>query len=192
MKVVFIPGGFLKKNRNGSYGSDELSYLRVWAGYYLYKKLSEKYKVKLIVSGSKGIYRRMSGVPSVAVVMKQELIALGINPKEIMTDKTDFTYNELVWLKKFLTQKQKPEETYIISSAYHLPRVKTMIKLLPELKKLNNIVKPISAEKIVIKFEPNLKDKIQKDYKNPWVKKMIASEKKGIKDLKSGKYKFKK
>ena len=188
--IIFILGGFLKRNHNGSYGSDKLSYLRVLAGYYLYKNLSVKGRVKLIVSGSRGIYREMPGVPPVATVMKQELIALGINPKEIMINKTDFTYNELVWLKKFLTQRL--EETYIISSTYHLPRVKTMIKLLPELKKLNNIVKPISAEKIVIKFKPNLKDKIQKDYKSPRVKKMIASEKKGIKDLKSGKYKFKK
>jgi len=104
------------------------------AGYYLYKKLSEKNKIELIVSGSRGIYRGIPGVPRVATVMKRELVELGLDSKEIKIDKTDFTYNELVWLKRFLAKKGG--KAFIVSNTYHLSRIKTMIALLPELKKL--------------------------------------------------------
>ncbi|MBI2676552.1 MAG: YdcF family protein [Candidatus Yanofskybacteria bacterium] len=188
MITIYILGGFLKKNRDGSYSSDGFSYLRVLAGYYLYKKLSEKDKVELIVSGSRGIYRGIPDVPRVATVMKRELIKLGLDPKEIKTDKTDFTYKELVWLKKYIVKKAG--KGFIVSNAYHLPRIKTMISLLPELKELKNIVKLVPAEKIAVKLNKKLKSRIKKDNKSFEMKRIIASEKKGIKALKEGKYKF--
>jgi len=190
MKTIFILGGFLKKNRDGSYGSDRLSYLRVLAGYYLYKKSLEKDRVELIVSGSRGIYRGIPGVPRVATVMKQELIELGLSPKEIKIDKTDFTYNELIWLKKYITKKGG--KAFVVSNAYHLPRIKAMIDIMPELKKLKKDIKLISAEKTAIKFNKKLESEIKKADKGAEMKKMIASEKKGIRDLKKGNYKFRK
>src|SRR3989344_607074 len=150
MITIYILGGFLKKNSNGSYYSDQLSYLRVLAGYYLYKNLSEQNKVALIVSGGRGIYRGTPGVPRVATIMKRELVELGLSPKEIKIDKTDFTYNELIWLKRFLAKKGG--KAFIVSNTYHLPRIKTMIAFLPELKKLKKAGKLVSAEKTVIKF----------------------------------------
>ena len=190
MKTIFILGGFLKKNRDGSYGSDRLSYLRVLAGYYLYKKSLEKDRVELIVSGSRGIYRGIPGVPRVATVMKQELIELGLGPKEIKIDKTDFTYKELLWLKKHITKKGR--KAFIVSNTYHLPRIKAMIDIMPELKKLKKNVKLISAEKTAIKFNKKLEPEIKKADKSVKMKIAIASEKKGIRDLKKGNYKFRK
>lgn len=187
MKIVLILGGFLSKRRNGEYGSDRLSYLRVLAGYYLYKNLSKKNKVELIVSGGKGIYEGIRGVPSVATVMKQELVMLGIKPKEVKIDETDFTYPELIWLKNRIGGK----EAFVVSNAYHLPRIRTMINFLPELKKLKTKAKLVSAEKTVLKFNNDMRPKINNLNKSPEMEKMIASEKKGIKDLKSGNYKFK-
>src|SRR3989338_5920025 len=132
MITIYILGGFLKKNRNGNYRSDWFSYLRVLAGYYLYKKLSEKDKTELVVSGGKGIYRGIPNVPPVATVMKQELVKLGVSQKEIKIDKTDFTYPELIWLKKYIVKKAG--KAFIVSNAYHLPRIKMMIDILQELK----------------------------------------------------------
>lgn len=187
MKIIFILGGFLRRKNNGSYGSDQLSYLRVLAGYYLYKNLSKKNKVKLIVSGGKGIYEEIRGVPPVAPVMKRELVMLGIRPKEIKIDKTDFTYPELVWLKNRIDG----EEAFVVSNTYHLPRIRTMINFLPELQKLKTKVKLVSAEKIVLKFNKKMRSKIHNLNKSPEMKKKITSEKKGVKALKSGNYKFK-
>lgn len=189
MKIIYILGGFLKKNRDGNYRSDKLSYLRVLAGYYLYKKLSKKNKIRVIVSGGKGIYKDIPDVPPVAQVMSRELTKLGINFKEIKSDTTDFTYPELVWLKKYITDKLA--EALIVSNSYHLPRVRTMMNLLPELKKIKGRVKLISAEKIVVKHNKKMGLKIKNLTKSPQIKKLIASEKKGVNDLKRGNYKFK-
>lgn len=188
MKTIFILGGFLSKKRDAKYASDRLSYLRVLAGYYLYEKTSGKDKVELIVSGGKGIYRGIPGIPPVATVMKRELITLGIRPKEIKINKTDFTYPELFWLKKHIAG----EKAFIVSNAYHLPRIRTMIDLLPELAELKTRATPISAEKIVGKCNKKMRSKINNLNKSPEIKKIIASEKRGIKDLKNGNYKFKK
>src|SRR3989338_1123106 len=186
MTTIYILGGFLKKNRDGSYGSDQLSYIRVLAGYYLYKKLSGKNKIELIVSGSRGIYRGTPGIPRVAIVMKRELIELGLSPKEIKIDKTDFTYKELIWLKKYIAKKTG--KAFIVSNAYHLPRIKTMIDILPELKELKNIIKLVPADKIAIKFDEKLKPRIKKANKSSEMKKIISSEKEGIRALRSGNY----
>ena len=189
MKIIYILGGLLRKNRDGNYGSDKLSYLRILAGYHLYSELSNKNKVELIVSGSKGIYRDIPGVPPVAKVMKQELIELGVSGKEIKIDKNDFTYNELLWLTKFISKGMA--ETFIISNAYHLPRIKVMINFIQELKKLKN-VKLIPAEKVVIRHNKKIKSKIEKIYRSSKMKKIIDLEKRGIESLKNGGYEFKK
>lgn len=186
--IIFILGGFLRKRSDGSYGSDRISYMRILAGYYLYKKLAENNKVELIVSGGKGIYKGIRGIPPVATVMRQELVELGISSKEIKVDKTDFTYPELIWLKKYIVGKKT--ETFIISSAYHFPRIKTMFNLLPDLNKLKTMVKLVPAEKIVLKSSKKMGSEINNYIKGPEMKKLLVSEKKGIKDLKSGKYKF--
>lgn len=188
MKTIFILGGFLSKRRDAKYASDQLSYLRILAGYYLYKKISEKDKVELIVSGGKGIYRGIPGIPPVATVMKRELITLGIRPKEININKIDFTYPELFWLKKHIAGKK----AFIVSNTYHLPRIRTMIDLLPKLAELKTRATPISAEKIVSKFNKKMRLRVVSLTKNKKMKKLIAAEKKGVIDLKSGNYKFKK
>lgn len=185
--IIFILGGFLRKKGDGSYGSDRISYIRVLAGYYLYKKLAENNKVELIVSGGKGKYKGIRGVPPVATVMRQELVELGISSKEIKVDKTDFTYPEIIWLKKYIVGKET--KTFIISSAYHFPRIRTMINLLPDLKKLKTTVKLVPAEKIVLKFNKKMGSEINNYNKSSEMKKLLASEKKGVRDLKNGKYK---
>lgn len=189
MKIILILGGLLRKKRNGNYGSDRISYLRILAGYYVYKKLIEKNEVELIVSGGKGIYKSISRIPPVATVMKQELVKLGLDPKKIKVDKTDFTYPELLSLQKHISQKET--EALIISNAYHLPRIRIMIDLLPTLKNLKNKVKLISAEKAIIKYNKKFVSKIRTFQNNHRMKKITASEKKGIKELQTGNYIFK-
>src|SRR3989344_986798 len=100
MRTIFILGGLLRKNRDGSYRTGRFNYVRVLAGYYIYKKLSKNNKAMLIVSGGKGIYKDIPGVPPVSKVMKNELVELGLPKKEILEEnKTPSTYPELVWIK---------------------------------------------------------------------------------------------
>ena len=187
--TIIILGGLLRKDRYGEYRTGKFNYIRVLAGYYLYKNLSIKNKINLIVSGGRGIYKNILGVPPVAAVMKKELIRLGLPAKEIIEEnKTASTYRELLWLKKFLDHKK--EKVLVISNDYHLPRIRTMIAVIPELKKLKKYVELISAEKIAIKYNKKLKNIIVKSSKSPEMKRIIAKEKNGIKDLKSDNYKF--
>jgi len=184
-------GGLLRKNPNGSFKTERFNYVRVLAGYYLYKKLSKKNKVTLVVSGGKGIYKDIPGVPPVAKVMKNELIKLGLPQKKILEEnKTPSTYAELVWIKNFLIKK--PDKVILVSNSYHLPRIKTMINYLPEFKGLGKNILLTSAEKVVIKFNNKLESKINRKLKSPKMKGVIANEQRGIRALKSDNYKFRK
>ena len=189
--IIFIFGGLLRKNKDGGYKTERFNYVRVLAGYYLYKKLSLKYKPSIIVSGGKGIYKNIPGVPPVAKVMKKELIQLGIPAKDILKEeRTPSTYYELIWIKKYLAKN--PTKIITISNGYHLARIKAMMDYLPELSGLSKKIILTSAEKVVMKYNKKLKNKIKKDLKNPKIKKIITNEKGGIIDLKTGNYKFRK
>jgi len=189
--TIIILGGLLRKNPNGSFKTERFNYVRVLAGYYLYKKLSKKNKVTLVVSGGKGIYKDIPGVPPVAKVMKNELIKLGLPQKKILEEnKTPSTYAELVWIKNFLIKK--PDKVILVSNSYHLPRIKTMINYLPEFKGLGKNILLTSAEKVVIKFNNKLESKINRKLKSPKMKGVIANEQRGIRALKSDNYKFRK
>ena len=190
-KTIVIFGGLLKKEkeRDGHWRTERFNYIRVLAGYYLYKELSKKYKTRLIVSGGKGIYKDILHAPTVSSVMKKELISLGLSPKEVREEsKTASTYQELAWLSKNI--KKADQKTIIISNAYHLPRIKTMIGRLSELKNLKDSVKLLSAEKIVIKNDKKWISKIAKASKSLAMRKIIIFEQGGVKSLKSGKYKL--
>ncbi|OGM96135.1 MAG: hypothetical protein A3B86_02710 [Candidatus Yanofskybacteria bacterium RIFCSPHIGHO2_02_FULL_38_22b] len=187
--TIIILGGLLRKNPNGSFKTGRFNYVRVLAGYYLYKKLSEKNKVVLIVSGGKGIYKDIPGVPPVAKVMKSELVKLGLSQKEILEEnKTPSTYAELVWIKNFLTKNSN--KVILVSNSYHLPRIKTMMNYLSEFKGLGKNILLTSAEKVVIKFNNKLENKINRELKSLKMKSIIANEQRGIRALKSGNYKI--
>src|SRR3989344_4887209 len=146
-KAIVILGGLLKKKSDGTWKTGKFNYLRVLAGYYFYKDLVKSYPIKLIVSGGKDVYENMPNTPPVATVMKQELIKLGIPGKEIIEEnKTSSTYRELIWLKKLSGKSRK--KFIVISNDYHLPRIKVMIDLIPELQTLKNNLVISSAEKI--------------------------------------------
>jgi uncharacterized SAM-binding protein YcdF (DUF218 family) len=187
--TIVILGGSMKKKNKKPWRTEDFSYLRVLAGYQLYNKLSKNNKIGLMVSGGRGIYKSIPGTPTVSSVMRKELVAMGLTEKEVkMGNKAGTTYQELLWIKN--NYKKGWGKVYIISNAIHLPRVRTMIDYLSELKKLKKIVEFIPAESILVKNNRGWKNKIAKFNKSKKHRKMIVSEKKGIKALKSGNYKF--
>lgn len=180
----------MKKKNNKSWRTENFSYLRVLAGYHLYKRLSKNNKIGLIVSGGRGIYKSIPGTPTVSSVMKKELIDIGLTKKEIkMGNKAGTTHQELLWLKD--NYKKEWGDIYIISNTIHLPRVRTMINYIPELKKLKKIVSLVSAENVLVKNDKKWKNKIARFNKSRKIEKMNKSEKRGIEALKSGNYHFK-
>ncbi len=187
--AIVILGGLLKKKSNNTWRTVKFNYIRVLAGYYLYRDIKRGKAVKLIVSGGRGIYDKIPGVPPVATVMKKELIQLGLSAKEIIEEnKTASTYRELIWLTKLL--EKKFGKIIVISNSYHLPRIKVMVSVIPELKKLKKNLTLASAEKISMKYNKNLKNKIEKMARSSKMIKTVLLEKEGIKALKSGQYKF--
>ena len=85
---------------------------------------------------------------------------------------------------------KNPKEIIIVSNGYHLPRIKVMLEVLLELKKLKKYIKLVSAEKIVIKHNKTLKNEVDNQQKHPAMKKIITKEKIGIKALRSGNYTY--
>lgn len=188
--TIVILGGSMKEKNNKSWRTEDFSYLRVLAGYHLYKRLSKNNKIGLIVSGGRGIYKSIPNTPTVSSVMKKELVDMGLDKKEIrMGNKAGTTHQELLWLKN--NYKKEWGDIYIISNTIHLPRVRIMINYLSELKKLKKTVRLVSAEDVLVKNDEKWKNKIARFNKSQKHREMITSEKRGIEALKSGDYHFK-
>lgn len=196
LEVLIILGGGLFKEPNGKWrttnfneAGDEYGELgdrlRVVAASYLSK---EDPNLKLIVSGGKGQLTEIPGCPTLSIVLKRELMELGIDPQNIIEESA--AYNTYQQLKNSLAivQKLNFSRAGIISNEYHLPRVTVFLEYIPA---ANIHIELISAEKILIEKAPEeWKQSIQDAYASETMKKRVALEQKGIRDLREGKYKF--
>ena len=199
--IIAVIGGGLAKDRRGGWRTTRFSdrgdaygalgdRLRVLAAAALWRKN----KTALVVAlGGKGQLSGIKGAPPVARVIKGELVAMGVPVKQIITEqKSGTTHESLFALKNFL-KKSDIKKVCLISNQYHLPRIKIMIKNLPELQAIFSVhqVKPTAAEEILVTQEPGVwKKKIALAYRSKKMTKRLVLEEKGIKDLKSGRYKF--
>jgi len=165
--------------------------LRVEAAYLLYKNNPD---LLLIPSGSKGMYKNIQDAPTVAELIKKELIELGIPKNKIFKeDKSVNTWQQLQKLKEIIN-KENLSHASILSNRYHLPRIKAMIEKDDELCELleQRKIELISAEEILIESDPDKwKEKIDKAYAHEQMKNRISMEENGVKDIKSGKYNLK-
>lgn len=196
LEAVIVLGGWLYKESDGKWRTmnfDEIDgerlvtgdKVRVVAANFLSKKDPN---LKIIVSGSKGRLSHIEDCPTLATVLKRELIDLIVKPKNIIEENR--STGTFMQLKKSLAiaKKLKLSKIGIISNEYHLPRIKEYLKHIPL---LNCRVKLISAEKTAIENDPKYWNPIiKKAYTSEDMKKRIALEKKGIQDLREGKYKL--
>ena len=87
--------------------------------------------------------------------------------------------------------EHKSEEVIFISNKWHLPRIKAMISYAPGLEKEIKKAKLIAAEEVVLKYDrQRWQPIISQAYKSKAIKKRIALEKQGVKQVKEGTYKF--
>jgi hypothetical protein len=202
-RALMIPGGGIRRDKNGKWRTNRFSdkgdnfgisggRLRVVAGSLLYKNDNNLF---IIASGGKGQLKNIPGVPCISSVVKGELVGLKVLLNKIIEDnKSNNTYQQLMELKKIIL-KHKLNEVIIISNKFHLPRIRALIGINKELKKKLdiNFIKLKSAEEILIKYNAKRwKKLISNIYKGAVMKKRIALEKRGVKDIKEGKYKFNK
>ncbi len=202
-KAIVIISAGIKKNKNGFWSNLDLTEKdnklgapggrqRVVAANYLYKIKPDYF---IIASGSQGhdIKDKSSKRPNLCEITRNELKKLGIPEKLVLLEnKSNTTFEQLRELKKIIL-KLKLESVIIISSKYHLPRIRAMINKEGALKGFmaKGKIKLISAEKILLKQNPVKWNRvIKKAYDSDWIKTRIKKEKQGIKDLKNNKYRF--
>ena len=183
---IIILTGFLRKYKN-NYKSDKLSYLRIIAGYYIYKKLSLKNKVNIIIVGGKSRDNKYINYPNFTLIIKKELMDLGLKSNQIRIDnKSKSTYESLLWINKNI----KSKKIIILTNYYHINRIKYFLKL-PIFNKLIKRINIQSSEKILIDNSITSKKSIELLYNTVKIKKLISREKQGIRDLIKGQYKLK-
>lgn len=191
--AIVILGGGLIKNKRGQWHSTGFkgpvfaSHLRVLAGYYLFKKKPDSL---IIASGGKGYLKKIRDAPTVAQIMKRELVAMGIPSKSILEEKrSDNTHQQLQGIKKILPF-HKINKISIVTNWYHLGRTRAFISQDTAMNKLlkYNKIKLEAAESIVQKHEPGLKNKIKMLYQSNKMKTVIILERTGIRQIKNGTY----
>src|SRR3989344_7440172 len=201
LDIINILGGSLYKETDGRWRTTNLDdlqnrgeglgdNLRVLAGNLIFQELPQKLPGSVLVSGGRGKNNTDSSKPTVASVIKKELMELGLPEKYIAEDPhSNSAYDQLLWLSKFV--RNKTGVIGIISNEYHLPRIQVFIDCQPELNLLRDKIIPISAEQVLMDHDPGKWHKKIKDaYKTRAMQNIIASEEKGIEDIRKGQYKF--
>lgn len=190
-KLIVVLGQGLLINEEGDCLGNNGGRFRTVAAAYLQKGKPESF---ILASGRTEKRKETEGRLHASQYIKNELIKLGIPKEKIIEDNKPLTtFQQLIELKKFL-KKRKFQKVIIISNNWHIPRIQALIDCVPELKffRNNNNIELQSAELILLKHDcKKWKKSIDALNDEPKMKKIIASEKQGVKDLKLGKYKFK-
>lgn len=198
-KAIYILGGGMKKTANGNWrttafgeSGDDFGTLgdnlRIMAGFHLWQDNND---LVLVVSGSKGQLKNNPVAPTVASVMKNELVGLGVPSVKIIEESSSGnTWQNLIALKGFLAEGGY-KKISLISNRWHLPRIKAMMTKIKELHQAlgSGQIILLSAEDILINSDSQRwKEYINDIYETPKVKARIKQENKGLVDLKDGTY----
>lgn len=202
-RYIFLLAGGIHKDKNGRWHStfgeregDKLgrtdNRLRVLASYELWKKDKD---INIISSSGRGQYdKELPEGLTVAGILRQELVALGVPKHKIIEEiKSGTTWSQLKALEEMLYSGEVSGEVFVLSNGWHLPRVKAMIDYTPLKKKFKNFnVKFISAENVLLKNNGKHWSKfIENSEKSPSMKKRLALERGGVREIIAGTYLFK-
>lgn len=199
IEIIFILGGRLI-NDNGQWRTTNFDEgdnfgamgdrLRVEAAGILY---NQNPSVTLLAAGGQGQCRDIPGAPTVATVIKKELIELGVPEKSIITEEeSGNTWQQLQALEA-LFEKENMEKAAILSNRYHVPRIRAMVdvddRLRAQLEKEKLTI--MSAEEILIDHDPaKWQELIDRGYQTIAMKNRIIKEEEGVRQIKSGVYKL--
>ncbi len=162
--------------------------LREWATYYLSGDFPES---AIFVPGQRGhhVLKDERDRPDLSDMIKSELVELGVQSNRIITEhKSNNTHGQLGALASF--GETGFSGILIITSRYHVDRVKAMIEYKSDLASLRKSnVEIIAAEDILLSKEPGRwKSVIENLYNNPKMRGIEKNERNGINALRAGQY----
>jgi len=199
-EIIVVMGGGIIKDKDGKWHSDSdkttdvfgktnNGLWRVEASKYLFKNAGEQV---IVASGGKGQYRYLPDFPTVASVIKSELVGLGVPPESVIEEKSsNNTIEQLEQVAKIIDE-YKPKKVLIISNEWHLPRIGAFIKkdsiLATTFNNIDSFL--ISAEDVLIEYD-NQKwlKRISADRDSKKYKERKQLEEKGFRDIENGVYK---
>ena len=118
---------------------------------------------------------------------------MGVDEARIVgEEKSNTTYGQLLNVIEIAKQNGICELS-VVSSDYHLPRVRAMMENIDELRNgyLDIKINYISAEEVCAKEKPEYwRDLIKDAYNSEYMKSIIGREKKGVQDIEDGIYKY--
>ncbi|PIT86547.1 MAG: hypothetical protein COU33_02490 [Candidatus Magasanikbacteria bacterium CG10_big_fil_rev_8_21_14_0_10_43_6] len=203
MHALLLLAAGIQQQENGTWHSTPLSLegakdaapggiMRVEAAVYLFQ--SGAYDC-IIVPGGQGSDKNLYEVPHPTLfhVLSRELHTRGIEKKYILGEEiSNTTYEQIVETKKIVRAKNIDTLT-IISSRYHLPRVKALVDHEKELGALlgEGHIHYKEAEAVCAAVDPAVwKEQIETAYQSDWMFTIIEREKNGVEQIIQGTYQF--
>lgn len=164
--------------------------LRVVAGSLLYRNNPDNLVMAI---GGQGQLKNLPDVPPISEIIKKELIELGVPSENILTEsESGNTWQQLMIIKKIINKKEV-DKSIIVSNEYHLERIRALIGCDSVLSKIfeSKKLELRAAEKILLQYQPKIWEKtIEEAYRGEKMKQRIETEKRGVAEIKSKKYKF--
>ena len=200
--IAVFPAG-LKKTAAGQWVSTDLSVEDIVLGGPVGKlrSLAAAVLIKndpaavILTHGDRGweVDQEIKTRPTLAEILKQELIAAGVPAQKIIKEeRSNRTYQHLEELGNFF-QTTGATSIIIVTSRYHVARVKTMIETMANLAPLRQLPLTVqSAEEILIAHNPSQwQERIEQVYASSAMQQVITKEQQGVASLKVGTYEFK-
>lgn len=129
--IIIVLGSFNDEKGNINYVAKSRLNLGI-------KKLKEKNNYKLLLTGGFGKHFNTTDKPH-AYYARQHCLKNGINEKTILELVESANTVEDAYLSKTIIDKYKPKEIIIVSSDFHLPRVKYVFNKVFPSEKINYI-----------------------------------------------------
>ena len=148
---------------------------------------------RLIVSGGVSDQDGVDSDVTISSVMKRELVERGVPAEVIEEDSTSFnTYQQLVWLANYLVEKEA-SEVFVVTNAYHIPRVKAFIAYAPDLALLRTaLLFFVDCEATLIAADAaKWCERIERAQAKPAFAERVALELRGAGRIERGEYPFK-
>lgn len=202
LDAVAVFGGGMIRNEHGRWRTTRFEetgdnfgvmgdYIRVLAAKEIYKKNP---KITIITIGSKGQFSHIPDAPTLAELLKQELIEHKIPKNAIVEEKNGGnTYQQIMAIAE-LIKNFSFKKIGLVSNQYHIPRIRAMIEYNETLKKSlkTDTIIYLCAEEILIELDHqyNWKEVLRKVYESKTMKERVALENKGVKEIVEGRYKY--
>ena len=161
--------------------------LRVDAAALLYRARPQT----IVIVGGKGKLASVADAPACAVIMKRELIELGIPAEDIVEEiSSGNTYEQLQHIKALIAAGSI-SNLRVLSNRYHVPRIEAFLTTDEQLSAwlAGGHIEVQAAEEILVRHDPHLwQALIDQAYSTPTMRRRIERELQGVRDIQAGTY----